>query len=113
MLKKLVAAVLALASLPALAQLPAPLKTDVTKRVDGMYPWLDTVYKDLHAHPEIAFQEVRTAGKLAAESLTVTSRMNEGGVVFADGIEQDFLAFDWGRRVAIAPAARTLNLVVA
>jgi NAD kinase len=53
------------------------------------------------------------AGKLAAESLTVTSRMNEGGVVFADGIEQDFLAFDWGRRVAIAPAARTLNLVVA
>jgi NAD kinase len=53
------------------------------------------------------------AGKLADASLTVTSRMNEGGVVFADGIEQDFLAFDWGRRVDIAPAARTLNLVVA
>jgi predicted metalloprotease with PDZ domain len=24
-----------------MAQLPAPLKNDVTKRVDGMYPWLD------------------------------------------------------------------------
>ena len=39
--------------------------------------------------------------------------MNEGGVIFADGIEQDFLAFDWGRRVDLAPASRILNLVAA
>ncbi|MEA1834303.1 hypothetical protein U8607_19600 [Methylobacterium durans] len=52
------------------------------------------------------------AGKLAASPLAVTSRMNEGGVVFADGIEQDFMPFDWGRRVELAPASRTLNLVV-
>ena len=51
------------------------------------------------------------AGKVAGSPLTVTSRMNEGGVVFADGIEQDFIAFDWGRRVAFSPAPRTLNLV--
>ena len=38
--------------------------------------------------------------------------MNEGGVVFADGIEQDFLAFDWGRRVDLGPADRALTLVV-
>ena len=38
--------------------------------------------------------------------------MNEGGVVFADGIEQDFMAFDWGRRVELGPADRTLNLVI-
>ncbi len=84
-MKQLAAAVLALASLPALAQLPAPLKNDVTKRVDGMYPWLDTVYKDLHAHPEIAFQEMRTAGKLAAEmrklGFQVTEKVGKTGIV--------------------------------
>ncbi|WP_152048761.1 NAD(+)/NADH kinase [Aureimonas psammosilenae] len=51
------------------------------------------------------------AGKLEAAPLLVTSRMNEGGVIFADGIEGDFLAFDWGRAVRIAPATRTFNLV--
>ena len=84
-MKKLAAAVLALAAVPALAQLPAPLKNDVTTRVDGMYPWLDTVYKDLHAHPEIAFQEVRTAGKLAAEmrklGFEVTEKVGKTGIV--------------------------------
>jgi hippurate hydrolase len=47
------------------AQSAAPLKAQVASRVDGMYPWLEGVYQDLHAHPEIAFQEVRTADKLA------------------------------------------------
>jgi len=42
----------------------------------------------------------------------VTSRMEGGGVVFADGIEQDFLRLDWGTRVAVRPADRTLSLVV-
>ena len=51
------------------------------------------------------------SGKITSERLEVVSRMNEGGAVFADGIEQDFLAFDWGRRVAIGPATEALNLV--
>lgn len=63
----------------------APLKRQVAARVDGMYPWLDGVYKDLHAHPEIAFQETRTAGKLAAEmrklGFTVTEKVGKTGVV--------------------------------
>jgi hippurate hydrolase len=67
------------------AQLPAPLKSQVTARVDGMYPWLDSVYKDLHAHPEIAFHEVRTAGKLAAEmralGFDVTEKVGKTGLV--------------------------------
>jgi len=50
-------------------------------------------------------------GKLAGTGLSVTSRMNEGGVVFADGIEQDFLAFDWGRRMQLGSSAKFLNLV--
>jgi hypothetical protein len=52
------------------------------------------------------------AGKLTDSPLAVTSRMNDGGVIFTDGIEQDFIAFDWGRRVRISPAPRSLHLVV-
>ncbi|MEL6409263.1 MAG: hypothetical protein AAFQ38_02605 [Pseudomonadota bacterium] len=43
--------------------------------------------------------------------LQLTSRINEGGVIFADGIEQDFLQFDWGQKVSVSIAAQTLNLV--
>ncbi len=46
------------------------------------------------------------------ETLQITSRINEGGVIFADGVEQDYLKFDWGRRASISVSNRTLNLVV-
>ncbi len=76
---------LTLSATSALAQPAAPLKSDVVTRVNAMYPWLDGVYKDLHAHPEIAFQEVRTAGKLAAEmrklGFTVTEKVGKTGIV--------------------------------
>ncbi|RYE98261.1 MAG: amidohydrolase, partial [Oxalobacteraceae bacterium] len=79
------APLLALSATSAVAQSAAPLKNDVVTRVDAMYPWLDTIYKDLHAHPEIAFQEVRTAGKLAAEmrklGFTVTEKVGKTGIV--------------------------------
>lgn len=61
--------------------------------------------------PSIATGTSLRAGKLARERLAVTSRMNEGGVIFADGIEQDHLAFDWGREVTLGPADRTLHLI--
>ncbi len=61
--------------------------------------------------PSVATGTTLRAGKLAAAPLTVTSRMNDGGVIFADGIEQDFLAFDWGRGVQLGPAAQTLHLI--
>jgi len=61
--------------------------------------------------PSIATATKMRAGKLTDRPLSVTSRMNDGGVIFADGIEQDFIAFDWGRRVQIAPAPRSLHLV--
>lgn len=47
----------------------------------------------------------------ASDPLEVTSRM-EGGSIFADGIEQDFMRFDWGQRVVLTPANRRLHLVV-
>ncbi|MES0824834.1 hypothetical protein [Ruegeria sp. SCP11] len=47
----------------------------------------------------------------SSDELLLTSRINEGGVIFADGVEQDFLQFDWGQQVRIGIAARTLNLL--
>jgi NAD kinase len=61
--------------------------------------------------PSIATGTSLRAGKLMQAGLALTSRMNEGGTIFADGMEQDHIAFDWGRRITIAPAQRTLNLV--
>ena len=40
-----------------------------------------------------------------------SSRMNEGGVIFADGIKHDRLDFAWGRIVSISVAAQTLRFV--
>jgi hippurate hydrolase len=58
---------------------------DAGALINGMYPQLETIYKDLHAHPEIAFQEERTAAKLAAEmrkiGFEVTEKVGKTGVV--------------------------------
>ena len=52
-------------------------------------------------------------GKIAdAGEVVITSRMNDGGTVFADGIEQDHLDFDWGRGVRVGVAERRLHLVI-
>ena len=62
--------------------------------------------------PSVASTTRLRAGKLKDDGLLITSRMNDGGVVFADGIEQDFLPFGWGSQVRLSPADRTLNLAV-
>src|ERR1044072_3357803 len=55
-------------ALPAHAELDVPtLKSAIEAAVESNYDHLDALYKDIHAHPEIAFQEVTTAAKLAAE----------------------------------------------
>jgi NAD kinase len=61
--------------------------------------------------PSIATGTSMRSGKLTGQPLSVTSRMNDGGVIFADGIEQDFLAFEWGRRLSIGPAPQALHLI--
>ena len=57
----------------------------VSQLVDGMYPRLDALYKDIHANPELGFQETRTAAKLAAEmaalGFQVTEKIGKTGVV--------------------------------
>jgi amidohydrolase len=63
----------------------AKLKTAIETSVENDYPKLDALYKDIHAHPEIAFQEEKTAAKLAAEmraiGFEVTEKVGKTGLV--------------------------------
>ena len=52
------------------------------------------------------------SGRLGPEDvLVLVSRMNEGGVVFADGMETDRLDFAWGRTLRVKIASRRLRFV--
>ena len=59
--------------------------TPTTAEVDAIYPDIETFYIDLHRNPELAFQEVRTSGKLAAFARAlgyeVTTGVGKTGVV--------------------------------
>src|SRR3984957_11084922 len=71
---------------PARAELDvAKLKPTIEVSVEADYPKLDALYKDIHAHPEVAFQEVKTAAKLAAEmralGFEVTEKIGKTGLV--------------------------------
>ena len=53
-----------------------------------------------------------SAGEIVDQNaLMVSSRINDGGVIFADGIERDFLSFDWGVQAQITMSDRSLHLV--
>src|SRR6202046_428075 len=76
--------------LAAMSQAPAELgvaklKTSIETSLEADYPKLEALYKDLHAHPEVAFQEVKTAAKLAAEmgalGFEVTEKIGKTGLV--------------------------------
>lgn len=86
--KTAIAAVLA--TLIASTAIAAPLNVLATKKavdaqLDRDYPQLDALYKDIHTHPELGFQEVQTAAKLAKEmralGFTVTEGVAKTGVV--------------------------------
>jgi amidohydrolase len=71
---------------PARAELDVvKLKASIETSVEADYPKLDALYKDIHAHPEIAFQEVKTAARLAAEmrvlGFEVTEQIGKTGLV--------------------------------
>jgi hippurate hydrolase len=71
---------------PVHAEIDVPaLKAGIEKSFEADYPKLETLYKDLHAHPELAFEEVKTAAKLAAEmraiGFEVTEKVGKTGLV--------------------------------
>ena len=78
---------LAAASAPLHAQTtdPAAAKARLDAMLDKEMPGLIATYQDLHAHPELAMQEVRTAAILAARlkklGYTVTEKVGGTGVV--------------------------------
>src|SRR5258705_5811602 len=72
--------------LPAHAELDViNLKKAIETSIADNYPKLDALYKELHAHPELAFQEVKTAARLAAEmralGFDVTEKVGITGLV--------------------------------
>ena len=75
-------------TLPAwtMAQAAAPsVPTELSNAIDKSYPGLESLYKDLHAHPEVGFQETRTAGIMAEQmrklGFTVTEKVGGTGIV--------------------------------
>jgi amidohydrolase len=74
---------LALLAASMLAQPAAAATLNEAIRAD--MPQLMTLYRDLHANPELSMQEVRTPAKLAAEmkklGFTVTEKVGKTGVV--------------------------------
>jgi amidohydrolase len=80
------AALCAATLLPAHAELDVErLQAAIEKSVEADYPKLDALYKAIHAHPELAFEEVKTAAKLAAEmralGFEVTEKVGKTGLV--------------------------------
>ena len=59
--------------------------TPSTAEVDALYPDIEALYIDLHRNPELAFQEVQTAAKLAARvkalGYEVTTGVGRTGIV--------------------------------
>jgi metal-dependent amidase/aminoacylase/carboxypeptidase family protein len=57
----------------------------VLANLDVLLPELETIYKDIHSHPELSMQEERTAGvaadQLRAEGYEVTTGVGKTGVV--------------------------------
>ena len=57
----------------------------VLANLDGLLAELETIYKDIHSHPELSMQEERTAGvaadQLRAAGYEVTTGVGKTGVV--------------------------------
>src|SRR5471032_1797432 len=53
--------------------------------LDAQYPHIEALYKDIHSHPELGFQETRTAALLAGEmrklGYEVTEHVGKTGIV--------------------------------
>jgi NAD kinase len=64
------------------------------------------------AWPSIGTGAELTEAVIESAPAELTSRMEDGGVVFGDGIESDRLGLSWGAHAAIAVSSQRLHLVV-
>ena len=66
-------------------QSASPRNSSLAEEVNSVYPQVQTLYIDLHQHPELSLQEVNTAAKLAARlrelSYEVAEKVGGTGVV--------------------------------
>ncbi|HTR85676.1 MAG TPA: amidohydrolase [Reyranella sp.] len=53
-------------------------RTAIDRLLDAQYAHLDSLYKDIHEHPELGFQEQRTSARLAAEMKALGFEVTEG-----------------------------------
>jgi amidohydrolase len=64
---------------------PVTTKAAIDAELNKDYPHLDALYKDIHEHPELGFQETRTAALLAKQmralGFTVTEHVGKTGIV--------------------------------
>ncbi len=66
------------------------------------------------AFPSVATGVSITEGRIQeGEALEITSELDEGGVIFGDGLEDDRLRVGWGMRVQVTIARERLRLVTA
>ena len=77
----------------------------------GTFPQAAVNLKYLVVKP--GYQSVKCRGGVidTGQSLTLTSLMNQGGVIFGDGIEDDRIDFHWGMTATVAVADVSLHLV--
>lgn len=70
---------------PAAAAAAVDLRSAVAAKVADEYPALEAIYKQIHAHPELSFMEVKTAALVARElralGFEVTEKVGNTGVV--------------------------------
>ncbi len=81
---------------------------------DGRLPWdsEQLVYSVREPFPSKVTQCSLVHGHLSAEApLILTSRMPANGVIFSDGVEADFLEFNSGASLTIAPAEKKTVLL--
>lgn len=89
----------------------------VALRREGCPPLPEPLSRDLSFLVREPWPSVKTGTRLVHgrvgpdETLSLTSEMNEGGVVFGDGIEEDHLDLPWGQVLRVGLAQIGLRLV--
>ena len=85
MLPTLVALLASLAAPAAAGRAPSLPAAEVAARAQALYPELGALYRHLHAHPELSFQETATAALLAERlrglGFEVTTGVGKTGLV--------------------------------